>query len=1426
MTGFQNEPDDVGPTVFLGGASDMLEFLEQGVSAAVLANPSLGLYGHTNGVFQAVGAGDMTEIAALFSQRGSGVSEIGGQSGYASGQITIANQTAQTQFLYVGTTFAAGNGSIFQLANNVNDAPITYDPMKGQYFYTLLAGTSYTLQTEAVSLGTATNIAANQIRSFVSPSSLSIMSSSAMSGGNDWSNVSDNGLLQTNLDGDGTYSTSPGFLTTSFAEYTTLFTAQGFTPAETDVNVPDTFAWTSNDLQSWKAYVDNARSLGIMNVAPIFADSGYSADLNIPFAISPWYATLRQAALYSGGLSFDVPPDYAFLRNPTYLVNLVQQIQWATDNGLRSSLIISQGAVNDPANNQDANLLANTQKLVAYLEANNALPSQFIVENYDLDGTGNQLDTPTANSLVSVANYLSGLHLTPTNSESGLEVAGSNKAADMIIVGQAPSEQVTSVVNPLAQDSLFGMTGGQRVSVTVSLSAAGLGTLSSAAGIADGAAREITLAGTPAQLTALLRSLTFRPDANVSGAVTIDVSATDANGSIAASTVLDVATLAPAAPAIDLGLQTLVLDVSEDKWTQDAQFTVSVDGVQAGGTYTATALHALGQSQDIAVTDDFGGGAHTVSVNFLNDIWGGTALEDTNLYVNAITLGGVTTTENNEQLCAGTAQYNLAPTAAQIVGAGSANTATASSTPTLRGVGVAGDVVTVTATRGGSSAVLGTTTADADGNWSLTAPVLADGSYQISATQADSLGSVSPTSAARTLVVDTHVPAAPEMTPGTSLSTSATPTWTGTAEAGAAVTVMATQGGSSVVVGTTIASQTGGWSLTSSEALPDGIYQIDATQRDAVGTLSTASAAQALVVDTHVPAAPVIGLAVDTLTLDVSADWWQQPAQFTVSVDGQQVGGVYSTAALKSQGQSQDIALQGAFGTGAHVVSVNFLNDIWGGSAATDTNLYVNAITLDGVTTTENSAQLWAGAIRYDLAPVAEQVTVTGPATFATSSSTPTLRGTGMAGGVVTVTAAQGGLNGGPNGGPSTVLGTAIVGADGSWSLTPATALADGSHQITATQADSLGTASAASATQTLVVDTQAPAAPTIGLALDTLTLNVSADWWQQPAGFTVSVDGHRIGTTNWVSALKDAGQSQTVTLTGSFGSGPHVVTVDFLNDIYGGTHATDTNLYVNAITLDGVTTTENSAQLWAGGINYALPAASADGTNSVTGTFVTDQSRPVGQGLAAPNAQVIVSGTADGQTAVLGSTTADANGLWSFSLDHAVANGTYQVSAVQVNAAGDRSVPSATETFIVDAGSPSAAAAIAAGTAPIPSVFGTGTMTFVTSDMIIGVANGATLTDAGSNNLFVLGASGAASIGGNVMTNGDTFDLRSALTAAHWDGAMGDIGSYLGSSVVNGGQDLQVSVHASGGASILQLTLPGQEAATLATFMQHALLH
>ena len=56
------------------------------------------------------------------------------------------------------------------------------------------------------------------------------------------------------------------------------------------------------------------------------------------------------------------------------------------------------------------------------------------------------------------------------------------------------------------------------------------------------------------------------------------------------------------------GSDTLVLSISEDAYKGDAQFTVSVDGKQLGGTFTATALHASGASQNFIFNGDFGAG--------------------------------------------------------------------------------------------------------------------------------------------------------------------------------------------------------------------------------------------------------------------------------------------------------------------------------------------------------------------------------------------------------------------------------------------------------------------------------------------------------------------------------------------------------------------------------------------------------------------------------------------------------------------------------------------------------------------------------------------------------------------------------------------------------------------------------------------------
>jgi Ca-dependent carbohydrate-binding module xylan-binding len=106
------------------------------------------------------------------------------------------------------------------------------------------------------------------------------------------------------------------------------------------------------------------------------------------------------------------------------------------------------------------------------------------------------------------------------------------------------------------------------------------------------------------------------------------------------------------------------------------------------------------------------------------------------------------------------------------------------------------------------------------------------------------------------------------------------------------------------------------------------------------------------------PVVPPVVVTPDTLTLRVSEDAWQGNAEFTVKVDGQQVGGVMTATALHSSGDANTFQLTGDWGAKAHDVQLQFLNDAYGGSAATDRNLYVNSIAYDGVTDAGTSATM------------------------------------------------------------------------------------------------------------------------------------------------------------------------------------------------------------------------------------------------------------------------------------------------------------------------------------------------------------------------------------------------------------------------------------------------------------------------------------
>jgi hypothetical protein len=82
----------------------------------------------------------------------------------------------------------------------------------------------------------------------------------------------------------------------------------------------------------------------------------------------------------------------------------------------------------------------------------------------------------------------------------------------------------------------------------------------------------------------------------------------------------------------------------------------------------------------------------------------------------------------------------------------------------------------------------------------------------------------------------------------------------------------------------------------------------------------------------------------------MSEDAWQADAAFTVSIDGTEIGGVYTTSAIHSAQQSQAFTIATSLSAGAHSVLVTFVNNDWLGTAATDRNLWLNSATFNGQT--------------------------------------------------------------------------------------------------------------------------------------------------------------------------------------------------------------------------------------------------------------------------------------------------------------------------------------------------------------------------------------------------------------------------------------------------------------------------------------------
>lgn len=178
-------------------------------------------------------------------------------------------------------------------------------------------------------------------------------------------------------------------------------------------------------------------------------------------------------------------------------------------------------------------------------------------------------------------------------------------------------------------------------------------------------------------------------------------------------------------------------------------------------------------------------------------------------------------------------------------------------TPTFSGTADANATVKLYDTDG--TTLLGTTTANSLGSWSITSSTLSNGSHSVSVTQTDSNNSTSPLSGKLTVTIDTVANAPANLavaassdsgTVGDRISNVGNPVISGTGESGASVTLFDSDG--VTILGSATVSGASKWSLTSG-ALAQGTHMLTAKQTDVAGNTSNASSSLTYILDTIGP---------------------------------------------------------------------------------------------------------------------------------------------------------------------------------------------------------------------------------------------------------------------------------------------------------------------------------------------------------------------------------------------------------------------------------------------------------------------------------------------------------------------------------------------------------------------------------------------
>ncbi len=692
----------------------------------------------------------------------------------------------------------------------------------------------------------------------------------------------------------------------------------------------------------------------------------------------------------------------------------------------------------------------------------------------------------------------------------------------------------------------------------------------------------------------------------------------------------------------------------------------------------------------------------------------------------------------------GSVTDDVAPVVGNVANGGTTN----DTIPVIAGTGAEANA-TISVFDNGT--LLGTTTANGAGAWSFTPPAaLPQGPHSFTVRATDAAGNVSAPSAAYAITIDTAAPASTVVIGSVTddvapvvgnvanggVTNDTIPVIAGTgAEANSTVSVF----DNGTLLGTTTANGAGAWTFTPSAALPQGAHSFTATSTDAAGNVSAPSAAYAITIDTAAPAATVvIGSVTDDVapvvgnvanggttndTVPVIAGTGAE-ANSTVSIFDN--GTLLGTTTANGAG-AWTFTPAAALPQGAHsftATSTDAAGNVSAPSAA-------YAITID---TTAPASTVVIGSVTDDVAPVVGNVANGGT----TNDTIPVIAGTGAeANSTVSVF---------DNG---TLLGTTTANGAGAWTFTPAAALAQGLHNFTARSSDAAGNQSALSATYAVTIDTAAPAIPTIGSITDDVapvvgvvanggstndTIPVIAGTGAE-ANAVISVydNGTLLGTTTasgagaWSftppAALPQGPHSFTVTATDAAGnvsspSAAYAVTID--------TAAPAATVVIASVTDDVAPVVGNVAN--GGSTNDTIPVIAGTGAEANSTVSVFDN------------------GT------LLGTTTANGAGAWSFTPSAALSLGAHSFTATSTDAAGNVSSPSAAYAVTIDTAAPA-----------IPTI---GSVTDDVAPVVGVIANGGSTNDT----IPVIAGTGAeANAVISVYDNGTLLGTATANGAGAW---------------------------------------------------------